>query len=90
METPKITKVELELDAVSGELRVMHDLLNIFANWFEETHKTEYFDELVDRNLLTNFRETAKELGIKPKAFVAWLLEKKFLYRDQKGKLLPR
>ena len=34
METPKITKVELELDAVSGELRVMHDLLNIFANWF--------------------------------------------------------
>lgn len=52
--------------------------------------KAEYFDELVDRNLLTNFRETAKELGVKPKAFVAWLLEKKFLYRDQKGKLLPR
>lgn len=52
--------------------------------------KAEYFDELVDRNLLTNFRETAKELGIKPKAFVAWLLEKKFRYRDQKGKLLPR
>lgn len=41
METPKITKVELELDAVSGELRVMHDLLNIFANWFEETHKVD-------------------------------------------------
>ena len=41
METPKITKVELELDAVSGELRVMHDLLNIFANWFEETHKAD-------------------------------------------------
>lgn len=52
--------------------------------------KAEYFDELVDRNLLTDFRETAKELGIKPKSFVAWLLEKKFLYRDQKGKLLPR
>lgn len=52
--------------------------------------KAEYFDELVDRNLLTNFRETAKELGIKPKTFVAWLLEKKFLYRDKKGKLLPR
>lgn len=41
METPKITKVEFELDAVSGELRTMHDLLNIFANWFEETHKTD-------------------------------------------------
>ena len=26
--------------------------------------KAEYFDALVDRNLLTNFRETAKELGL--------------------------
>ena len=54
------------------------------------TPKAEYFDELVDRNLLTNFRETAKELGIPPKKFVDWLLEKKFLYRDKKGKLLPK
>lgn len=52
--------------------------------------KAEYFDALVDRNLLTNFRETAKELSIPPKAFVDWLLAKKYLYRDQKGKLLPR
>ncbi len=54
METPKITKAELELDAVSGELRTMHDLLNIFANWFEETHKTdmlnrEYTERLVSQ-----------------------------------------
>ena len=33
--------------------------------------KAEYFDELVARNLLTNFRETAKELGIKEKDFTA-------------------
>lgn len=52
--------------------------------------KAEYFDELVDRNMLTSFRDTAKELGIKPKAFVNWLLDKKFIYRDQKGKLMPR
>lgn len=52
--------------------------------------KAEYFDELVDRNMLTSFRETAKELGIKPKTFVNWLLDKKFIYRDQKGKLMPR
>lgn len=52
--------------------------------------KAEYFDELVDRNMLTSFRDTAKELGIKPKAFVDWLLAKKFIYRDQKGKLMPR
>lgn len=38
---------------------------------------------------MTSFRDTAKELGIPPKAFVGWLLEKKYLYRDQKHKLVP-
>lgn len=51
--------------------------------------KAEYFDDLVDRNLLTSFRETAKQLAIKEKAFIAFLLEKKFIYRDKKGKLMP-
>lgn len=51
--------------------------------------KAEYFDELVDRNLLTNFRETAKQLNMPPKKFVAFLLEKKYIYRDQRGKLMP-
>lgn len=51
--------------------------------------KANYFDELVDRNLLTNFRETAKQLGIGQKAFVNFLLVKKYVYRDKKGKLMP-
>lgn len=51
--------------------------------------KADYFDELVDRNLLTNFRDTAKQLGIAPKKFVTLLLEKKYIFRDQKGKLMP-
>jgi phage antirepressor YoqD-like protein len=51
--------------------------------------KAEYFDELVDRNLLTNFRDTAKELHIGPKAFVSFLLGRKYLYRDKKGNLKP-
>ncbi len=51
--------------------------------------KAEYFDDLVDRNLLTSFRETAKQLEIKEKTFIAFLLEKKFIYRDKKGKLMP-
>lgn len=51
--------------------------------------KADYFDELVDRNLLTNFRDTAKQLGIEPKKFVTQLLEKKYIFRDQKGKLMP-
>lgn len=51
--------------------------------------KAEYFDQLVDRNLLTNLRDTAKELHIKQNAFVSFLLEKRYMYRDQKGKLMP-
>lgn len=51
--------------------------------------KADYFDDLVDRNLLTNFRETAKEFGMAPKKFTTFLLEKKYIYRDKRGKLLP-
>ncbi|MBO9599476.1 MAG: phage antirepressor KilAC domain-containing protein [Cohnella sp.] len=51
--------------------------------------KADYFDALVDRNLLTNFRDTAKELQIGERAFIAWLLERGFLYRDGRAKLKP-
>lgn len=51
--------------------------------------KADYFDELVDRNLLTSFRETAKQLEIKEKVLIQFLLEKKYIYRDKKGKLMP-
>lgn len=51
--------------------------------------KADYFDDLVDRNLLTNFRDTAKQLHTKQGGFVSFLLEKKYIYRDQSGKLLP-
>mgnify|MGYP004650140515 CR=1 FL=1 len=51
--------------------------------------KVDYFNELVDRNLLTGIRETAKELGIKQKVFVDFLLNKKYLHRSKSGKLTP-
>jgi prophage antirepressor-like protein len=51
--------------------------------------KAQYFDELVDRNTLTNFRETAKELGISEKAFIRFLIDKKYIFRNQRGKLMP-
>lgn len=69
-----------ELSCANSELTVQNQIL---------LPRAQYFDELVDRNLLTNFRETAKELGIAPKRFVNWLVEQKYLYRDKKGKLLP-
>ena len=51
--------------------------------------KADYFDRLVDRNTLTNFRETAKQFGVAPKKFVAFLIENNFVYRDKRGRLLP-
>lgn len=51
--------------------------------------KADYFDQLCDRGTLTNFRDTAKELGAPPKAFVQFLLDRKYIYRDRKGKLMP-
>lgn len=51
--------------------------------------KADYFDELVDRNLLTSFRDTAKQLNIKEKDFINFLITHKYVYRDKKGKLTP-
>lgn len=51
--------------------------------------KAEYFDALVERNLLTNFRDTAKELKVKERDFINWLLDRGYVYRDGKGKLKP-
>ncbi len=51
--------------------------------------KADYFDALVDRNLLAGFRETAKELGIKQNKLISFLLDNGYVYRNQRGKLFP-
>lgn len=51
--------------------------------------KANYYDQLVDKNLLTNFRNTAKQLNIPQKAFIDYLLANDFVYRDKYQRLLP-
>lgn len=68
------------LKAANAELTVQNTIM---------APKADYFDELVDRHLLTGVFETAKQLGVPPKKFTAFLLEKKYLYRGKKGKLMP-
>ncbi|SHI23838.1 Phage antirepressor protein YoqD, KilAC domain [Sporobacter termitidis DSM 10068] len=68
------------LKIVNSELTVSNTIM---------APKADYFDQLVDRNLLTNFRETAKQLGIREKEFMAFLYARKYIYRDQKGKIQP-
>jgi len=43
----------------------------------------------VDKGNLLSFRETAKALNIPEKALIADLLEKRYIYRDRKGTILP-
>ena len=50
--------------------------------------KSEYFDKLVERNLLTNFTITAKEFGIKRKDLIDYLLINKYVYRDAHGNIV--
>ena len=51
--------------------------------------KADYFDALVDRNMLTNLRDTAKQIHLTQNKFITLLLEHKFVYRDAKNKLKP-
>ena len=50
--------------------------------------KSEYFDKLVERNLLTNFTITAKEFGIKRTDLIDYLLTNKYVYRDARGNIV--
>ena len=70
----------LKLQAINSKLEVENEIMQ---------PKAEYFDELVSRNLLTNFRDTAKMLQVKENVFIKFLLNKKYIYRDKKGKLVP-
>lgn len=52
--------------------------------------KAEYFDDLVERNMLTGLRDTAKELGWKQNAFIAQLIKDGYLYRNNNKSLRPK
>lgn len=47
--------------------------------------KGEYYDALVDRNGLTNLRDTAKLLNVPPLAFTEALIDDGYIYRTSKG-----
>lgn len=80
-------KVIKQKEEENNKLRCDNSKLTVDNNIMKP--KAEYFDELVDRNLLTNFRKTAKQLHIGEKSFIKFLIDKKFIYRDKKGKLMP-
>lgn len=76
--------------AVVSKLKEEHDARKLLeAQNSALLPKGEYYDNVVERDLLTNFRETAKLIGIGERAFIFALLDDKFIYRDQKNRLSP-
>lgn len=55
----------------------------------QQKPKAKYFDDLVDRKLNINFRDTAKEIGLKQGDFINLLIQHKYVYRDAKNRLKP-
>lgn len=51
--------------------------------------KGKYFDALVEKRLLTTFRDTAKEFNIAPQKFTQWLLDKGYIYKDKHKMIKP-
>lgn len=87
-------RMEMELNSperiLARALQIANTTINNLQIEVEEMKpKADYFDALVDRNLLTNLRDTAKELKVRQTDLINYLIEKKYLYRDQKNKLKP-
>lgn len=55
----------------------------------QQAPKVDYYDKIVERGKSLNFRDTAKLFGYKESAFIYFLLEKGYVYRDRKNKLMP-
>lgn len=77
------------IEALEALLAAEKEKLALQETNAEMKPKAEYFDHLVARNLLLGVRDTAKELGVKQNQFVTFLLEGKYVYRNEKGNLRP-
>jgi len=74
---------------VANALVVAQNIITQKDKQIEEmTPKANYFDALVDKKLNTNIRDTAKELGVGEKAFVSFLIEKGYVFRQGKHRKL--
>lgn len=74
----RLTSEIQTLQSANSELAVQNEIM---------LPKAAYFDALVDRGVNLSFRESAKQLQVKERAFIAFLLDKKYLYRDKNGHL---
>lgn len=94
---------EHKLKELSSPSYMISDPIKRAEKWIEEEKvrqqlalenemnrpKVVYFDNLVSRNLLTNLRDTARQIHVPQNKFISLLIDNKYLYRDAKEKLKP-
>lgn len=76
-----------EKEKENKELQKINNQLLIENKSMEK--KANYFDNLVNTNLLLNFRDTSKEFGIGERDMINFLLSKKVLFRNKAKQLRP-
>lgn len=69
--------------------KLFHELKQLETKITDMQPKAEYYNALVETNVLTNIRQTAKELHIPEKLFTYLLVEMGFAYRTPKRLLMP-
>ena len=92
-----ITKGHTEINRVptkfSEALRLAAEQAEIIEKQKEliaiQTPKAEYYDSFMERESLTCFRDTAKQIGIGQKEFIEWLTKKRYIFRNQKNQIRP-
>ena len=78
------------LIALAQRLKLLQEKNRMLADENETMlPKADYFDRLVDHDVNLTLRETAKELGVKERSFIDYLIEHGYLYRDKKQHLMP-
>ncbi len=77
------------LDSPDGAAKLFHQIRQVEDRITEIQPKADYYNALVDTGLLTNIRQTAKELNLPEKLFTYLLVEMDFAYRTPKKFLLP-
>lgn len=81
---------DLEMLAVQKKLNEYQDMriAQLTAQLKEQAPKVEAYNRLIDRSGLVNIRETAKELNVKVKVLVVWLIGHGWCFRGKHGEIV--
>lgn len=81
---------DLEMLAVQKKLSEYQNMriAQLTAQIKEQAPKVEVYNRLIDRSGLVNIRETAKELNVKVKDLVVWLIEHGWCFRGKHGEIV--